>query len=173
MAEALTIVSIAPVFDAALYRQVSGAGDSGGVAATVLQQWDRLVGWLRGYRCNRQPLLPDVAVFYLESQAETLLAETWNRSALHGWQLHNLAVTAVMSAAGDAIPEIRRHGCAPVPAVESTLRQCLAQIGQPLDAAGNLPRQYADMTFMPYAGGCEVCRLRDACPKKRFPGTPF
>lgn len=152
----------------ALLSSVLGCG--GGGAAPVVSEddfvvWENFKKYLRGYRLIRPAFQAAVAVFFLESPVEEQVAAAWERSPSAGFVRHNLAAALVMAAAGEAIPEIRAAGCAPLPAPDEDLRRHLRRLGLILSESGSLNRQYAVMTFAPSIGGCAVCHLRAHCPK--------
>lgn len=158
-----------PAFDLETYRRISEGASSSGITIWEYSDiFEKLKNYLMCYHFHRHDLA-DILLVYLEAPAERLLAETWTRSPAKGFLLHTLAVSLMMAAAGELIPEIRVAGCAPLPAPDRPLRDCLNQVGLTLSDSGALNRQYAVMTFFPYRGGCAVCHLRDACPKRRRP----
>jgi hypothetical protein len=160
-----------PAFDLFLYLRVSGAGKVEQAVCDLCQsQWDTFREHLKGYRFADPKSRHGVALFFLEPVAEGLVEEAWARSPSEGFALHNLAVTMVMAAAAELVPEIEAGACAPLPTPDRELRRRLERLGLIWNEAGNVGVQYAVMTYAPYAGGCTVCHLRASCPKSEARG---
>lgn len=72
-----------------------------------------------------------------------------------------------MEAAGQLVPEIAEAGCAPLPPLTPELGGRLRLENVSLNPEG-MPvwAGYGVLTFYPYQGGCPVCELRSACPKR-------
>lgn len=155
-----------PAFDLYLYLRVSGTGK---VAQNVIDlcqdKWETFKEYLKGYHFAGAKARPGVALFFLEPLAEGLVDEAWARSPSEGFALHNLAVTMVMAAAGECVPEIEAGACAPLPTLDRDLKRSLERLGLVLNDAGGLSVKYAVMTYQPYVGGCAVCQMGTSCPK--------
>lgn len=159
-----------PAFDFENYRRMLGGPSGDAFDIVNLQEnFKKLKRYLNVYHAQRSTT-SGVLVAVLEAPAERLVETTWSQSPSAGLLFHTLAVCLVMAAAGAVIPELRLAGCAPLPPPDSELRACLARQGLTVRETGCLDRQYAVMTFFPYAGGCAVCHLRETCPKRRTPG---
>ena len=158
-----------PDFDLFLYLRVSGGAKVEQSVCDLCQShWDAFKEHLRGYRFALPKSKQGVALFFLEPVAEGLVEEAWARSPSEGFALHNLAVSMVMGAAGQAVPEIEAGACAPLPTPDRDLRRRLEHLGLVWNDAGSVSVQYAVMTHAPYIGGCAVCHLRTSCPKSEI-----
>lgn len=155
-----------PEFDLFLYLRVSGAPKVEQAVCDLCQQhWETFKEYLKGYRFADPKSRQGVVLFFLEPVVEGLVEEAWTRSPAEGFALHNLAVSMVMTAAGEMVPEIEAGACAPLPTPDRELKRRLERLGLVWNDAGNVGVQYAVMTHHPYAGGCAVCHLRASCPK--------
>jgi len=160
-----------PEFDVFLYLRVSGAGKvEERVCDLCRSQWDTFKEYLKGYRFAGAKARQGVSLFFLEPAAEGLVEEAWARSPSEGFALHNLAVTMVMAAAAEQVPEIEAGACAPLPTPDRDLKRRLERLGLVWNDAGSVSVQYAVMTHDPYIGGCAVCHLRASCPKSEVRG---
>lgn len=161
-----------PEFDLFLYLRVAGGGKVEQAVCDLCQShWETFKEYLKGYRFAEAKSRRGVALFFLEPAVEGLVEEAWGRSPSEGFALHNLAVSMVMSAAAELVPEIEAGACAPLPTPDRDLRRRLERLGLIWNDAGNIGLQYAVMTHAPYAGGCAVCHLRESCPKSEVRGA--
>jgi hypothetical protein len=160
-----------PEFDLFLYMRVSGAPKVEQAVCDLCQtHWESFKEYLKGYRFAGPKGRQGVVLFFLEPVAEGLVEEAWARSPSEGFAMHNLAVSMVMAAAGEMVPEIEAGACAPLPTPDRELKRRLERLGLVWNEAGNVGVQYAVMTHHPYAGGCAVCHLRASCPKSEVRG---
>jgi len=160
-----------PDFDLFLFLKVSGAAKVEQAQCDLCRaHWETFKEHLKGYRFAAPGSRRAVVLFFLEPAAEGLVEEAWARSPSEGFALHNLAVSMVMGAAGQCVPEIEAGSCAPLPSPDRDLRRRLENLGLVWNDAGSVSVQYAVMTYEPYVGGCPVCHLRASCPKSEAPG---
>lgn len=159
-----------PEFDLFLYLKVSGVAKVEQHLCDLCEtHWDAFKEHLKGYRFAAPGSKRGVVIFFLEPAAEGLVEEAWARSPSEGFALHNLAVSMVMGAAAEAVPEIEAGSCAPLPTPDRDLKRRLERLGLVWNDAGTVSVQYAVMTHVPYCGGCAVCHLRATCPKSEMP----
>lgn len=102
---------------------------------------------------------------WMDESVEAEVEKLWTASPRRGYLAHCLAVTRLMALAGDLAPELAGEGCAPVPEPSEELRAAAAELGLAFTPENTLSRRYALLTFLPYAGGCAVCFLRQDCPR--------
>lgn len=103
---------------------------------------------------------------WLPKEVETEVDDSWTNSPSQAWLLNALAQFLCMSAIREKIPPIADGGCAPAPDPTLTLKNALVEAGLDVDQdSGILQRKYAIVTWYPFKGGCEVCSLRENCPK--------
>jgi len=159
-----------PAFDIFLYLRVTGVAKVEQHVCDLCQsQWETFKEYLKGYRFAVAGSKRGVVLFFLEPAAEGIVEEAWARSPSEGFALHNLAVSMVMAAAAEQVPEIEAGACAPLPTPDRDLKRRLERLGLVWNDAGNVSVQYAVMTHDPYLGGCGVCHLRASCPKSDIP----
>lgn len=159
-----------PEFDLFLYLRVSGAAKVEQQACDLCQsQWGAFREHLKGYRFAMPRARQGVVLFFLEPAVEGMVEEAWARSPSEGFALHNLAVSMVMGAAAQAVPEIEAGACAPLPTPDRELKRRMERLGLVWNDAGSVSVQYAVMTHDPYIGGCATCHLRLSCPKSDIP----
>ena len=155
-----------PDFDLFLYLRVSGAAKVEQQVCDMCEaNWETFKEHLKGYRFAATGSKRGVVLFFLEPAAEGIVEEAWARSPSEGFALHNLAVSMVMAAAAEQVPEIEAGACAPLPTPDRDLKRRLERLGLVWNDAGSVSVQYAVMTHDPYGGGCPVCHLRASCPK--------
>lgn len=159
-----------PEFDLFLFLRVCGAPKVEQHVIDLCQShWDAFKEHLKGYRFAPAGSKRGVALFFLEPAAEGLVEDAWGRSPTEGFAIHNLAVSMVMAAAGEQVPEIEAGACAPLPTPDRDLKRRMERLGLVWNEVGNVSVQYAVMTHDPYLGGCAVCHLRASCPKSDVP----
>lgn len=155
-----------PAFDLFLYLRVSGVAKvEQHVCDMCQEQWETFKEYLKGYRFSGSKGKQGVVLFFLEPAVEGMVEEAWARSPSEGFALHNLAVSMVMGATAEMIPEVEAGACAPLPTPDRDLKRRLERLGLVWNDAGSVSVQYAVMTHDPYRGGCAVCHLRASCPK--------
>ncbi|MFP5259804.1 MAG: hypothetical protein ACLGQH_12350 [Acidobacteriota bacterium] len=159
-----------PDFDLFLYLRVTGTPKVEQHLIDLCEEhWESFKEHLKGYRFAMPGSKRGVVLFFLEPAAEGLVEEAWARSPTEGFALHNLAVTMVMAAAAQQVPEIEAGACAPLPPPDRDLKRRMERLGLVWNETGNVSVQFAVMTHDPYAGGCAVCHLRATCPKSDVP----
>lgn len=102
----------------------------------------------------------------LGDSVENAVDAAWDKAPAEAFFLNALAQTLCMCAVHDVLPEVQEAGCAPSPRVSESLRQALETAGVPYQGQGpSLSRRFAVVTHYPFKGGCEICALKDNCPK--------
>lgn len=104
---------------------------------------------------------------WLPAEAEELVDTAWDKSPGEGFLLNGLAQYMCMAAAEEAVPQAAQGGCAPAPEPALTLTRGLSSLGlvSPEKNELTLLRRYAILTYYPFKGGCEICAMREKCPK--------
>lgn len=103
---------------------------------------------------------------WLPEEVETETDRLWAQSPSQGYLANALAQFLCMSAVREKLPQTADSACAPAPEPVLALKEGLAMGGLEADAeTGLLKRRYAIVTWHPFRGGCEVCSLRENCPK--------
>lgn len=104
-------------------------------------------------------------VVCLPEEIEKTIDSAWDESPGQGYMLHNLAQLMCMSTIQELLPQAANGGCAPSPAMTDDFKKTLAAAGLVNEEKTGLNRRYAVLTYYPFRGGCEVCSLREECPK--------
>lgn len=121
--------------------------------------WDK---WKNSLKITPIGAGPQSAVaVWLPEHVEREIDAAWEKSPGEGFMLNNLAQYLCMTAVGAIVPQTSDLGCAPAPEMSPELEQALA--GSPYGASGS--RRYGVLTWWPFRGGCEICALRQGCPR--------
>lgn len=104
---------------------------------------------------------------WLPEGIEKAVDDAWEKSPGQGYLMNSLAQYMCMAAVQEVLPQIADGGCAPAPRPETALACALAEIGlvDPVKKGTNLLRRFAILTYYPFRGGCEICAMREDCPK--------
>ncbi|MCH5276553.1 MAG: hypothetical protein J1E80_01835 [Desulfovibrionaceae bacterium] len=160
------MLAVQPIFDMELMLGLLQETRMGGqVMEGLADAWER---WL--------PLLHAMSLeaggkrylaIWLDEAVEREVDENWKKSATGGFRLNALAQTMIMGAVYQLVPEVEQAGCAPAPAPTPALSGALEAEGVPYQEKGGstLCRRFSVLTHMPFRGACDICHLRDHCPK--------
>lgn len=153
-----------PYFELENFLNLSGEAKIDGKTFEKLQKlWDEWTPLL-SVRNLKQGKNSWLAV-WLPEEVENKVDKAWEESASKGWLTHNLAQFICMSAINDLIPLTLEGACAPYPKTTPECVGALAKEGlMPPDGAAPI-RRYSVFTYYPFKGGCEICALRERCPK--------
>jgi hypothetical protein len=161
-------LEIKPEFDMMVYMEISGSNRVEHDLLELFEKyWDQ---WLPSFRAVKfQPAASKrgFALLYLDKDVEASVEEAWQRSPSEGFALHNLAITMVMTAVRQAVPEVDEGACAPLTVPDRDIKRRFAKMGIEWKEEGAVNRQYAVFTPHPYSGGCEICMMRESCPRSR------
>jgi len=94
---------------------------------------------------------------------QTALDHLWSASPSSAFALHTAMLRQVMATLGRLIPQVRGHGCAPLPPTSPRLQLYLKRHGIHQAAGGQLDHAYAVLTHFPWQGGCSCCVLARTC----------
>lgn len=160
-------LDITPWFDMELFLSLSQEtrmdGDMMNRCMGLWKEWSKSLHACRLSAGERQYLL-----VWLDDVVEDELDAAWDNAPADGFFLNTLAQTLCMSTVHDVLPEVQDAGCAPAPKVTPELAEALRNAGVPYQNAGpTLSRRFAVVTPYPFGGGCEVCTLKDDCPKHK------
>ena len=124
--------------------------------------------WLPALQARKLDGGREYLLIWLDSTVEKEVDAAWSASPSEGFRLNALAQAMCMAAVRELLPEIEDAGCAPAPKPTQALKQALAAEGVPYAGRGPaLERRYALLTPFPFKGGCEICCLRQECPKQQ------
>lgn len=104
---------------------------------------------------------------WLPEDVEAAVDKAWSESPGQGFLLNSLAQYLCMATVGEILPQVAELGCAPSPSPAEVPAESLLEIGMGIPG---LPgqrslRRYGILTPYPFKGGCEVCSMRQGCPK--------
>lgn len=120
---------------------------------------DRWQDWTDKIEAEETDIEGAPAIFVsLPAEIERDIDATWERSPSEGFMLNNLAQYLCMAAVAELVPEVSDLGCAPSPPLSENLAARLAH------GNSRLPR-FSVLTFKPFRGGCEICSLKQGCPR--------
>ncbi|WP_243547101.1 hypothetical protein [Pseudodesulfovibrio tunisiensis] len=128
-------------------------------------RWDKWLNHCRAYHLENTQGEGSFALLFLEEEVEDEIEGIWQDSPTHGLLFHSLAITMVMTAAQDLIPELASGHCAPLPRPGKGILDAFAELGLTWNDEGTVNRKYAVLTPYPYNGGCEICYMSETCPK--------
>ncbi|MFP4167921.1 MAG: hypothetical protein ACLFSY_03610 [Desulfonatronovibrionaceae bacterium] len=164
---AVNKLAIHPPLDLEMYMVLSQSkGLEGGETVGLIQAWERMSANLEVYRLGEKK---GYVAAYLARDIEDELERAWESSPSEGFKYQCLAQTLIMGALRQLLPELETHQCAPVPKPNKHLKRSLAQVDLEFSNAGALNYKYSTLTYYPYRGGCELCYLKDSCPKYNAP----
>lgn len=159
------VLDIQPWFDMELFLSLSQEtrmdGEQMDRCMTLWKEWSRSLHAQKMSAGGKNYLL-----IWLDEALENEIDTVWDNTPADGFFLNALAQTLCMSAVHDVLPEVQDAGCAPAPKATPELGAALLAAGVPyLHDGSTLSRRYAVVTHMPFRGGCEICALKDGCPK--------
>ncbi|MCA1946194.1 MAG: hypothetical protein LDL30_13095 [Desulfovibrio sp.] len=138
--------------------------DTGEIIEQILPGWGPHLKALR--ICATEKRGPqDYVLVWLETPVEAEVNAAWEGSPSRAFTLNTLAQALLMAALREAVPDISATACAPVPAPTKALRAALEEAGVPWQEGAMLGRQYAMLTYAPYKGSCDICFVKEDCPK--------
>jgi len=161
-------LKVEPEFDMMLYLEISGSNRLDHELLGLFEtHWEAWKPHFKAMKFTPEGSKKGVLLVYLAEEAEALVEEAWQRSPSQGFALHNLAITMVMTAVRQLVPEVDEGACAPLTAPDRDVKRRFAKLGIEWKEEGAVNRQYAVFTPMPYSGGCEICLMRETCPRSR------
>lgn len=160
------VLAARPVFDMELMLGLLQETRLGGqVMEDLAEAWERWLPHLRALTLDTEG--GRYLAIWLDEDVERDVDATWGRSATEGFRLNALAQTMIMGAVYQVIPEVEAAGCAPAPKPTPALESALKAEGIPYQEPGGptLCRRFSVLTHVPFRGACDICHLRDHCPK--------
>lgn len=134
----------------------------GGTLENLMLLWEKWLADLKVRRIGKGS--NSWLAIWLPEAVEKEVDEAWARSPGEGFLVNNLAQYMCMAAVGELLPQTAEGGCAPSPKSSGALAGALAEAGLEY-ADGTLKRRYGVLTYYPFKGGCEICGLRENCPR--------
>lgn len=104
---------------------------------------------------------------WLPEEVESEVDKAWQESPGQGFLANSLAQYLCMASVGELLPQTVELGCAPTPSPDEIPGESLVEIGMGLAGVPGQRtlRRYGILTPYPFQGGCEICSLRQGCPK--------
>ena len=103
---------------------------------------------------------------WLSEEVEADVDAVWDTSPSEAYLVNNLAQLMIMSTVHKVLPDVEDAGCAPAPKPTDKLVDALEEEGCPYHVNGQtLQRRYAVITHYPFKGACDICYLKEDCPK--------
>lgn len=162
-------ITVQPEFDFWLYAKISGESRlDHALLETLEQRWNEFKPELAAHRLTRTRGGAQYLLLYLSQKVEAVVDEAWKESPTLGLALHNLAVSLVMGAARELVPELEQDKCAPMPKPTAAIQDAFEALGLNWNADATLDRKYAVFTNLPYKGGCEICFLEEGCTQRKL-----
>lgn len=162
-----------PEFDLIYFLEMSGLSRIEQDLLDALEAgWNDWLDQVQAFR-----IAPDKAgkgqgylLVFLPEAVEQAVEAAWEQSPEHGEAFNNLAVSLVMAASQNLLPELLEQ-CAPLPKPSRAMQEAFAEVGVRWNPQiDKLDRQFALFTLMPYQGGCERCSQSGSCPNSTLGG---
>lgn len=164
-----TPIDLNPEFDFWLYAKISGDNRlKDDLIQTLERRWNEFKPELSGHKLTRTRGGASYLLIYLSPKVEAIVDAGWEESPSLGLALHNLAVSMVMGAARNLIPELEQDKCAPMPKPTAMIQDAFETLGLHWNTDATLDRKYAVFTNLPYKGGCDICFLEDTCAQRQL-----
>lgn len=156
---------IRPYFDLEAFMAMSQETRLGGaILERLVALWGQWLPRLQVYEVTAGKI--SYLAVWLPEEVESLVDDSWGKSASDGFMINNLAQFMCMAAVQELLPQVEDAGCAPSPRPTERLRSALASVGlEYREGSSVLTRRYAVVTHYPFRGGCEICHMQAQCPK--------
>ncbi len=106
----------------------------------------------------------------VEQEADRIFAEDPEK----GFRYNCVGQSVVMNAVYQILPEVEQAGCAPCPEPNEAVAEALKAENIPyIEGEPTLVRRFSVLTSLPFRGACEICYLREACPKANGQSDSF
>ena len=159
-------IPVVPEFDLELVMATSQETRIGGNLMDALAEaWDCWAPHVRARHIETEK--GGLLLIWLDEAVEEDVDEKWEESPSEAFMYNALAQVMCMGAVHALVPQVEEVGCAPAPKPSDVLADALEAEGVPYAVMGEpgLARRFAVLTPYPFRGGCEICALRQECPK--------
>ena len=167
------ILPIKPSFDMEAIMSLMQETRLGGHALeSMVNAFER---WIKELNClSLKTEKGTYLVIWLNESVEDEVDATWKDDPEMGFRLNCVGQSLIMNAVYQVMPEIENAGCAPCPTPNSALEDALESENIPYKKGEpTLIRRFSVLTGMPFRGACDICYLREACPKAEGQGDSF
>lgn len=137
----------------------------GELALRIEETWNKWLPKLSAYRLGEKK---GYIVVFFDGSVEEEVDSVWKDSPALGFEIQCVAQTMIMLTMQTVLPELTEVGCAPVPEPNKILKRSLEPLGLTFENTGHLSAKYGVLTSFPLKASCEICFLKDTCPKKLF-----
>ncbi len=111
---------------------------------------------------------------WLSESVENEVDSAWDKDPEKAFRMNCVGQSIIMNSLFQIMPEVEFAGCAPCPAPNTALEQALAAENIPYkENEPTLVRRFSVLTSLPFRGACDICFLREACPKAANQGDSF
>lgn len=160
-------IDVPVLLDMEMYMELAQIQDlSAGDSLESVQFWDK---WLPGLSTFTLGRKRGYLAVFMDRAVEEEIDAIWEQAPARGFRLKALVQTMILGCVKHMLPEVDSNQCAPVPRPGEVLRKSLAEIGVKLFDEGSLDYKYSTLTYYPYRGGCQICHMREVCPKLNMP----
>lgn len=108
----------------------------------------------------------DYLAVWLNESVEKEADELFEKDAEKGFRFNCVGQSIIMNTVYQILPEVEIAGCAPCPEPNDAIAEALKAENIPyIDGEPTLVRRFSVLTSLPFRGACEICYLRESCPK--------
>lgn len=166
-------LEVSPYMDMELLMENSQESRiDGDVMDRLVEHWGKWMPHL--HACSVAVDKDSYLAVWLDEEVEESVDEIWDDAPSEAFLFNSLAQTMCMCAVHTLVPEVSEAGCAPAPRPTLDLKMALEEKGLRDPDEDNiglgLVRRYAVATYYPFRGGCDICDLKDECPKLKGGG---
>ncbi len=167
------ILSIQPYFDMeAIMALLQETRLGGQVLEDMVNTFERLSKELNTIIIKTQQ--SDYLVVWLNEKVEQEADKIFAEDPEKGFRFNCVGQALIMNAVYQIMPEVEQAGCAPCPEPNEDIKQALEVEKIPyLHGEPTLSRRFSVLTTLPFRGACEICYLREACPKANGQSDSF
>lgn len=116
----------------------------------------------------------DYLAVWLNEEAEKEADELFAQDPEKGFRFNCVGQAVIMNTVYQILPEVETAGCAPCPEPNDAIAEALKAENIPyLEGEPTLVRRFSVLTSLPFRGACEICYLKEACPKANGQSDSF
>lgn len=167
------ILSITPRFDIEAVMDLLQEKRLGGqILEDLVKTFER---WSKHLTCKKIQFEKNTyVVVWLDENVEKEIDEKWKNAPETSFRLNCIGQNLIMNTIYQILPEVESAGCAPCPAPNDDLAEALEAENIPYkEGEPTLIRRFSVLTTTPFQGSCEICYLKESCPKANAQGDSF
>ncbi len=167
------VLSIQPYFDMeAIMALLQETRLGGQVLEDMVHTFERLSKELNSIILKTEQ--GDYLVVWLNECVEQEADKTFADDPEKGFRFNCVGQALIMNVVYQIMPEVEQAGCAPCPEPNESIAKALEAEKIPyLHGEPTLSRRFSVLTTLPFRGACEICYLREACPKANGQSDSF